>query len=379
MSGAGSNHPLAPAHAARFASIYCETGAHSMRSRQEIEFLKGAEWRQMSPPLRQAYIERAFHYWRERGFPYYLLDKDQIRRQFQQLVATRSRQMFLPDGKIQWSNVSLALANYFHPQMWSIKSDSYLSPIECFKDDKLLKACIQRALEIWPDRYGANPSNLRRMLCSFTNAKRVSNFRPTVAKAIYERYSTQWSRVLDFCAGFGGRLLGCLALERHYVGYEPSHSQFRGLQRMYNTIHDLGLTSCDVDLQLTCAEDAMCKEASRSFDLVFTSPPYFDRERYSADSSQSYVRYSDYTSWCEHFLQRVLAESWRVLRKGGMLVLNVADTEDAPIAEDTKTLAGQYFDLVATYWLRLGRLPYRRDASTDAYHYEPVFVFAKRG
>jgi SAM-dependent methyltransferase len=358
---------------------YCETGTHSGRSVQEVEFLKGAEWQQMSPRRRKNYIERVFRYWRQRGFPYYSLSDDQIRRQFQQLVTLCSEKMFLPDSEIQWSNAGLALANYFHPQMWLIKSDTYLSPMECFQDNKVLKACIQRALEIWPNRYAANPSNLRRMLSSFTNAKRVSNFRPTVAKAIYERYSTQWSRVLDFCAGFGGRLLGCLALERDYVGYEPSQSQFQGLQRMFTTIRALGLTSCHVDLQLASAEDAMRKEASRSFDLVFTSPPYFDRERYSSDNGQSYMRYRDYASWREYFLHRVLVESWRVLRNGKVLILNVANTEDAPIADDTKALAGKYFDLMATYRLRLGRLPYRRGASACAYHYEPVFVFAKRG
>ena len=349
-----------------------------MRSRHGFEFLKGAEWQRMPPRMRKNYVEQAVRYWRRRSFPYYSLDEQQIRRQFRQLVALRPETMFLPDREIQWSNVGLALANYFHPQMWSIKSDGYLSPMECFQDTRLLRACIQRALEIWPDRYGSNPSNLRRILSSYTNAKRVSNFRPTVAKAIYERYSTRWGRVLDFCAGFGGRLLGCLALERHYVGYEPSQSQFDGLQQMHRIIRDLRLTSCQVDLRKACAEEAMHKEADGSFDLVFTSPPYFDRERYSTDNRQSYLRYTDYASWRENFLHRVLLESWRVLRKGGVLVLNVANTEDAPIAEDTKALATKYFDLAATYWLRLGRLPYRRGLPVRAYHYEPVFVFTKQ-
>lgn len=348
-------------------------------SQQGFEFIKGAVWQQMAPALREDYVEQAVRYWRQRGFPYYSLNGDQIRHDFLQLIQTCSEKVFLPNGEIQWSNVGLALANYFHPQMWAIKSNGYLSSVECFRSDRLLKLCIQRALEIWSDRHGANPSNLRQMLSSFTNTKRVSNFRPTVAKAIYERYSLEGARVLDSCAGFGGRLLGCLPLPRYYVGYEPSRKQFQGLRRMFDTIRDLGLTSCQANLHLACAEDAIAKEAKGSFALVFTSPPYFDRERYSRDDSQSYVRYRDYKTWREHFLHRVLAESWRVLRKGGLLILNVANIKGAPIADDTKALAEPYFDLMTTHWLRLGRLPYRRGATRQPYHHEPLFVFIKRG
>ena len=346
---------------------------------EDFVFLKGAKWQSMSPQLREDYVKQAFYYWRGRGFPHYQLTKGQIRQQFQQLAAVSSEKLFLLNNEIQWSHVGLALANYFHPQMWSIKSDTYLSPFECFNNDNLLKACIWRALQIWPDRYGTNASNMRRILSSFTNTKRVSNFRPTAAKAIYERYSSEGARVLDFCAGFGGRLLGCLALKRHYIGYEPSQQQFLGLQQMYNAIHELGLASCDVILRRACAEDTICKEPSQSFDLVFTSPPYFNRERYSSDSNQSYVRYGNYPAWREHFLCKLIAESWRVLRKRGKLVLNVANIEQVPIAEDTQALAKPYFDLVTTYWIRLGRLPYRCGADTSAYHHEPVFLFVKRG
>lgn len=353
-------------------------GLHQSVPSEDFVFLKGVEWQNLSSLLREEYLEQAFRYWKDRGFPYYQLNKSQIRRQFHQLAATSSERMFLPNSEIQWSNVGLALANYFHPQMWSVQSDTYLSPVQCFNDDERLKACIHRALQIWPDRYGTNPSNMRRMLSSFTNTKRVSNFRPTVAKAIYERYSSQLVRVLDFCAGFGGRLLGCLVLERHYVGYESNRSQFLGLKRMHSAIHGLGYTSCYVDLKMGCAEDLISKEASHSFDLVFTSPPYFNRERYSSDTGQSYVRYKDYITWRVHFLHHLIRESWRVLRKEGILVLNVANTEHAPIAEDTEMLARPYFDLIATHRLRLGRLPYRRGVSTGAYHYEPIFVFAKR-
>jgi len=60
-------------------------------------------------------------------------------------------------------------------------------------------------------------------------------------------------------------------------------------------------------------------------DLVFTSPPYFDRERYSSRDSQSWVFHGkDFDSWIEGFLRPIIRTSRDVLNRGH-LVLNVAD------------------------------------------------------
>src|SRR5205085_207140 len=108
--------------------------------------------------------------------------------------------------------VGVKLANFFHPQMWSVPVGPRRSPLDCFEDDKALRELIRKALRIWPDRYSVNESNLRRMLKTFSHTAGVSNFRPTAAKAIYERYSKSGNTILDFSAGYGGRLLGCMPL-----------------------------------------------------------------------------------------------------------------------------------------------------------------------
>jgi DNA modification methylase len=200
-----------------------------------------------------------------------------------------------------------------------------------------------------------------------------------VAKAFYERYSEEGDRVLDFCAGYGGRLLGCLTLRRYYVGFDPCRSQALGLRRTHTTIKDLGLATSHATVDQVCAEEGMRSERARSFDLIFTSPPYFDREKYSSEPTQSYVRYPTYSEWREGFLERVIAESHRVLKPGGFLILNVADSQNAPVARDTKRYAKKWFRLAKTYWLRLNALPYTsRLNGTGRYHHEPIFVFDVR-
>jgi tRNA1(Val) A37 N6-methylase TrmN6 len=101
--------------------------------------------------------------------------------------------------------------------------------------------------------------------------------------------------VPNFSAGFGGRLLGCLTLKRQYVGIEPATAQMQGLRKMAKTLRDL--TSTSVNLIEGCAEDVMPRLERRSVDLIFSSPPYFNLERYSSQPTQSYQRYPTYDSW----------------------------------------------------------------------------------
>ena len=65
----------------------------------------------------------------------------------------------------------------------------------------------------------------------YTGTQAVSNFRPTAAKLIYEKFGgdTIW----DMSCGWGGRLIGFLASSRKkYIGTEPSSLTFKGLQKI---------------------------------------------------------------------------------------------------------------------------------------------------
>lgn len=59
--------------------------------------------------------------------------------------------------------------------------------------------------------------------------------------------------------------------------------------------------------------------------LVFTSPPYFDRERYSQAKSQSWRRYATLDAWVAGFLRPVTERAYRALSRGEHFVVNIAD------------------------------------------------------
>jgi DNA modification methylase len=61
------------------------------------------------------------------------------------------------------------------------------------------------------------------------------------------------------------------------------------------------------------------------FDLCFTSSPYFQAERYSEDTDQSWKRYASLDSWLHGFLFKALEKTYRALTRGGFLMINISD------------------------------------------------------
>ena len=78
--------------------------------------------------------------------------------------------------------------------------------------------------------------------------------------------------------GWGGRLLGALSSKkiRHYIGTEPSSKTYNGLLKMSK---DFDYIKKKVNIYRQGSEEYTPKK--ESLYLCFTSPPYFDTEKYS--------------------------------------------------------------------------------------------------
>jgi len=111
---------------------------------------------------------------------------------------------------------------------------------------------------------------------------------------------------------------------------------------------------------------------------VFTSPPYFDRERYSIEDTQSWKRYgTSLELWLNGFLFKVIEKSFKWLKEGGRLILNINDVSNAPFCKrmlDYASSIGFKYEGVIGYEMtsRPG------DGSlSDHIIYEPMFVWVK--
>ena len=168
----------------------------------------------------------------------------------------------------------------------------------------------------------------------------ASQFKPSIAKAFYDYYGSE--NVLDFSAGWGDRLAGFYASEKgkHYVGIDPNlnnHDGYRKQVEFYKKHQSFFEHDREVDLIPSPAEDVDFTKYHNHFDTVFTSPPYFDVERYSHDDTQSWVRYKNIDSWNKNFLHKTLEKIIPTIKSGGILAVNIADVYN-PKTKD-------YFDI----------------------------------
>ena len=160
----------------------------------------------------------------------------------------------------------------------------------------------------------------------------ASQFKPSIAKAFYDYFGSV--NVLDFSAGWGDRLAGfyCGETTKSYVGIDPNtvnHPNYKRQVEFYKKHQTLFEEEKKVDLICEPAEDVDYSKYENYFDTIFTSPPYFNVEKYSDEDTQSYIRYKNIDSWNKDFLHSTLAKVIFTLKSDGILAINIADVYSA--------------------------------------------------
>ena len=156
----------------------------------------------------------------------------------------------------------------------------------------------------------------------------ASQFKPSIAKAFYDYFRSV--NVLDFSAGWGDRLAGfyCGETTKSFVGIDPNstnHPNYKRQVEFYKKHQTFFEEQKQVELICSPAEDVDYSKYENYFDMIFTSPPYFDVEKYSDEDTQSYKRYTTIDSWNENFLHKTIGKLIPTLKKDGILAVNIAD------------------------------------------------------
>jgi DNA modification methylase len=108
-------------------------------------------------------------------------------------------------------------------------------------------------------------------------------------------------------------------------------------------------------------------------DLCFTSPPYFNTEKYSDEDTQSYVKYPEEQKWIDGFLFQTIENCYESLKKNGYLLMNIANTSSGKNIENATLDISKGFGLVHEKTLQLTL----SSVMGAGYKYEPIFVFKK--
>ncbi len=229
------------------------------------------------------------------------------------------------------------------------------------------------------------------------------NFSSITAKWIYEKYlgiqgTESEYKVYDSSMGWGGRMLGALCSNKKliYIGTDVNKSNkgcYEALGEFYNK-HTNGQNSYDIYYEGSevIHNNEKFMRYENSIDLIFTSPPYFDKELYSLDDEQSCVKFQDYPTWLEKFLLPTFQTYYKLLKTSCYCLINVCDIKsnrkEIPLEQDTIRAAekvGFEYDgkmgMVMTRMIGLSPTDtknYWRDKSTNSdWKIEPILIFKK--
>ena len=203
----------------------------------------------------------------------------------------------------------------------------------------------------------------------------ASQFKPESAKIVYDTF--QAKNVLDFSAGWGDRLVGFLSSNAEsYVGIDPNSK----LHDPYEKIVEF----CDEDKQVEfiCSPAEDVDLGDKTFDFVFTSPPYFTLERYSQEETQSWKRYPKISKWLKDFLFPTLEKCWGHLSEDGRILVNIADAYTngtreeicQPMLRFMETLGATYEGVLG---YQMGGRPGANMDNLGNVFCEPIWVWSK--
>ena len=235
------------------------------------------------------------------------------------------------DTMASTQRVGMKLCEHFFPNFFDIENKDGNSFKSLWKADKLEKVLR------WNRKSHSTPylSELRRGIYFNYKLAKSTMYRPQMAKMVVTNLGAK--RVLDPCAGWGGRMLGSVAAGAEYVAFEPNSETYEGLLKL---IKLLGIEDKVRIIKDSALE--MDKYDIGEFDLILTSPPYFDLEVYSHEDTQSIKGCDTYSMWVNNFLKPLIELSISHMKQNGWSCWNVHNVGKMKMIDDVKVIHEGY-------------------------------------
>lgn len=249
-------------------------------------------------------------------------------------------------SRLRNENALLIDGNTQFKVIFTLQNDDLGDITRAVQEDQILKTRIKCKIrgmlvelpsfwDVWDNdkrlsnriKNSKNP-NEEKWKCSREFGYKMANtFMPLYAKTIYEYFKAE--NVLDPCAGWGDRMIAAAstAYVKKYVSFDPNISLRSGYGTLMNLIgHDIEhideqkmLFNNGFESYVEPFEIGAKRLKSESFDLVFTSPPFFDYEIYVSTNPK-------YKNWIDEFYTPLFIESARCVKVGGHVAIHIEDT-----------------------------------------------------
>lgn len=284
------------------------------------------------------------------------------------------------DKYIDLGNVGAKASDYFNQvERWKCDATGYPSPQKTWDTEKyrltLFKAIFSLKLtEITPEKL-RNCIALRKYI--------ASQFRPVTAKAIYDYFKAE--TVLDFSMGWGDRLVAASASKyvKTYIGFDPNVTLYGNYIKQVTEYRKIDKNDKKFVFYNECAENESIK-LDQTIDLIFTSPPYFDKEKYDQSPNQSYIKHKKFENWMNDFLFKTIELRTETLRSGGHLVINISDIYTRhkqyqicdPMNDYIKSTGK--FEYIGAMGFRMPKRPMSKSSNNIGIYAEPMWIFRKK-
>jgi 16S rRNA G966 N2-methylase RsmD len=257
------------------------------------------------------------------------------------------------------------LSDLFNDECRAIcKFDNNISPLDYFSLHKydIVNRIVNKGLDI-------NPNNIREQI--FLLSKECSTHNPLLIKYFIDKYKAK--RILDFSSGWGDRLIGALLADvDYYLGVDPNECLHKNYKKMIQLFRPN--KTDNYQTRISAFEQYNLDESMNgTFDLVYTSPPYFDYENYvdknTRNNTQSMESFKSEESWLNKFLYRSLDKCISAIKFDGHIVLYISQKHD-------KSYVEKMF-----YWLKnkkniyyIGNI-FKSNMKMEKIH--PIYIFNK--
>lgn len=267
-----------------------------------------------------------------------------------------------------------------------------ISPYEVLQNDELMEK-ILKYIESKP-RFFTSPYEVANVKSCLRNSmswvRKVANFPPKEARDIYFRYFPDYLNrpdqinCLDTSCGFGSRMSAVLLSGHNYFGIDPNIELQSKLKDCKNFYYKNNL----VDQYQICqlypqGSEIFIPQIKSIIDVSFTSPPYFNLEKYSNDNSKSTENYDNYSAWVEEFVYPTVKNTYEYLKIGGYAMVNIKNISKKETCFDDFFNAFNKidgFEFVEIFDMQISKKQYGMNYNNEKgviLNKEPVMCFRK--
>jgi len=297
-----------------------------------------------TPEERDEIAKDVLNYLTQCDLTNFRVPRDKVKKDLENLKG-KSLKLELKDGKTYVPNI-VSTGNkayrYFFPNLMRLKNGKKMSVYDCLNDRETLWKIIRNRVgntmlyshdDSPPRQYPFNLTSLNMFLQGSKSsgyASHGSQFKPILAKAIYDKFVREGDKVLDYSAGYGSRLLGLWAIgkKNKYYAYEPCVETYNGLVGMAKYLNfPISIKKCGSEEELF----------DEQFDFAFSSPPYFDVETYDAnDPKQAANKFPEYEDFLEGYWRKTVKNIKSMLGPDAVFGVNVGNGSNKKMAQLTQ-------------------------------------------